>query len=84
MLENIFLKFHNIATSLRSWYAMRHPFKIADEYDVQDFLSVLMILCFEDIRREEWTPRYAGGVARMDILLKRERVVIECKKPQRD
>ena len=82
-LERLFLMFHNIATSLRSKYSMRQTIEINDEHDVQDLFSVLMVLDFEDIRREEWTPSYAGGTARMDILLKREKVVIECKKPSK-
>jgi hypothetical protein len=31
------------------------------------------------VRGEEYTPSYAGSTARMDFLLKRERIVIETK-----
>lgn len=34
---------------------------------------------FNDIRKEEWTPSYAGKSARMDFLLKEEELVIEVK-----
>jgi hypothetical protein len=51
-----------------------------DEYDVQDLLHALLKIDFTDIRAEEWTPSYAGKSARMDFLLKREKIVIEAKK----
>ena len=79
-LRNIFLKFHRITLSLRKRHGGRPAFEINDEYDVQDLLYSLLLLYFDDIRREEWTPTYAGGAARMDALLKKEKVVIECKK----
>ena len=43
-------------------------------------LHALLLLCFDDIRAEEWTSSYAGKSARMDFLLKNEGVVIEVKK----
>ena len=49
------------------------------EYDVQDLLSALLVLYFDDIRSEEWTPSYAGKSARMDFLLKNEKIVVEVK-----
>jgi hypothetical protein len=57
----------------------REPLLMADEYDVQYLLGGLLRLHFDDIRREEWTPSYAGGSAKMDFLLKAEKVVIETK-----
>ncbi len=58
----------------------RETLKIEDEYDVQDLLHALLLLYFDDVRTEEWTPSYAGKSSRMDFLLKNERVVIEVKK----
>ncbi len=43
-------------------------------------LHALLLLYFDDIRAEAWTPSYAGKSARMDFLLKNEGVVIEVKK----
>ena len=40
-----------------------------DEYDVQDLFHALLTIYFEDIRKEEWSPSYAGGASRMDFLL---------------
>jgi hypothetical protein len=36
-------------------------------------------LFFDDIRREEWTPSYAGGASRIDFVLPRYRIGIELK-----
>jgi len=80
LLYNIFNKFHNVAIQLRSRYNGRETIDIKDEYDVQDVLHVLLKLHFKDIRKEEWTPSYAGGASRMDFLLKDEQIVIEVKK----
>lgn len=60
-------------------HAQRTTMHVADEYDVQDLLHSLLVLHFEDVRPEEWTPSYAGTNTRMDFLLKSERVVIEVK-----
>ena len=56
---------------------------IEDEYDVQDLLHALLRLYFDDVRPEEWTPSYAGKSARMDFLLKEEKIVIEVKKTRK-
>ncbi len=76
----IFNKFHIIAQQLIKRYDRRSTINIIDEYDVQDLLHSLLKLYFDDIRTEEWTPSYAGGAARMDFLLKNEKIVIETKK----
>jgi hypothetical protein len=57
----------------------RPTIEMRDEYDVQDSLHALLKLHFDDVRKEEWTPIYAGGQSRMDFLLKRERIVVETK-----
>jgi REase_DpnII-MboI len=82
-LRNTFDRFHLIARQLRNRYNGRATLDIEDEYDVQDLLSALLRLHFDDIRKEEWTPSYAGGSARMDFLLKQERIVIEVKKTRK-
>lgn len=79
-LEQVCLRFHMVARQLRVRYSNRTTLEIDDEYDVQDLLHALLKLNFDDVRREEWTPSYAGGSARADFLLKEESVVIEVKK----
>ena len=78
-LQRVFSKFHSIARKLRDRYDNRVTLDVSDEYDVQDLLNALLVLYFDDIRLEEWTPSYAGKSARMDFLLKKEKIVVEIK-----
>jgi len=80
ILENIFNKFHLVVTQLKNRYDQRPTIDISDEYDVQDVVNALLRINFEDIRKEEWTPSYAGSATRVDFLLKREQIIIELKK----
>ncbi len=80
ILDNVFDKFHSIAIQLRNRHSGRETLDVRDEYDVQDLLHAILKLNFSDIRKEEWTPSYAGGSSRMDFLLKDEQIVIEVKK----
>lgn len=80
ILETIFSNFHKMAIKMRERHSDRTTLDINDEYDVQDLLYATLQLFFEDIRREEWTPSYAGNSARVDFLLKNEEIVIEVKK----
>jgi hypothetical protein len=79
-LSNLFDKFHKIVSALRVRHGNRNTLDVIDEYDVQDLLYALLKLYFADIRKEEYTPSYAGSSARMDFLLKAEKVVVEVKK----
>lgn len=83
LLRLILQRFHSIAVQLRNRYSNRPTLDIADEYDVQDLLHSILMLHFDDIRPEEWTPSYAGKSARVDFLLKQEKIVIEVKKTRK-
>lgn len=72
-------RFHDAARQLRRRHDDRPTLDVADEYDVQDLLHVLLRLHFADIREEESTPSVAGAATRMDFLLKSQRIVIEAK-----
>lgn len=80
LIERLCLRFHLAARQLQARHAERPTLTIEDEYDVQDLLHALLRLHFDDIRPEEWTPSYAGRSARVDFLLKNERIIIEVKK----
>ncbi|MGN0383146.1 MAG: hypothetical protein ACI4DS_02665 [Eubacterium sp.] len=80
LLENIFNKFHRVARQLRTRHNNRETLNVNDEYDVQDLLHALLLLHFDDVRAEEWTPSYAGGAVRMDFLINDINTVIEVKK----
>lgn len=58
---------------------MTATLEIKDEYDVQDLLHSLLLIHFDDVRPEEYTPSYAGGTSRMDFLVKDISTVIETK-----
>ena len=80
MVEKVCKRFHLVVKQLQKRYNGRAPLSMEDEYDVQDVLHALLHIFFDDIRKEEWTPSYAGGSSRMDFLLKEESIVIEVKK----
>src|ERR1019366_3486285 len=71
--------FHRAALRLRTRHGGREPLLINDEYDVQDLFAALLETRFEDVRREEWGPSYAGGATRVDFFLKNESVLFETK-----
>ena len=79
-LENILYRFHRVARQVRHRHDNRPTLNVEDEYDVQDLLHALLLLHFDDVRTEEWTPSYAGGASRMDFLLKNEQIVVEVKR----
>ncbi len=76
-------RFHVVARQLRDRHDKRDTLDVEDEYDVQDLLHALLRIRIDDIRREEWTPSYAGGASRMDFLLKNEQTVIETKRSRK-
>lgn len=83
ILENIFRNFHKMAIKLKDRYDNRATLDINDEYDVQDLLYAALQLFFEDVRKEEWTPSYAGNSSRVDFLLKDKNIIIEVKKTRK-
>ena len=78
--DMIFGNFHKVVKKMRNRYDNRETLDVKDEYDVQDLLFAILQIFFKDIRKEEWTPSYAGNSSRVDFLLKDEKVVIEVKK----
>ncbi|WP_394849632.1 hypothetical protein LZC95_19545 [Pendulispora brunnea] len=74
-------RFPEVARRLGRQHRTRDGFPMNDEYDVQHLLHGLLSVFFDDVRPEEWTPSHAGGSARMDFLLKPQRIVLEAKMP---
>lgn len=72
-------RFHAVVRQLRERRENRTTLDVTDEYDVQDLFHALLTIHFDDIRKEEWTPNYAGGAARMDFLLPEIETVVETK-----
>jgi hypothetical protein len=80
-VELLCARFHSVAKQLRQrWGNNRTTLDVKDEYDVQDLLHALLRIFFNDVRKEEGTPSFAGKSSRMDFLLPSEKVVIEAKK----
>lgn len=79
-IKKVFFRFPQFINQLQYRREGRATLNINDEYDVQDVLSYIFQLFFEDIRTEEHAPSYAGVNPRIDILLKKEQIVIEVKK----
>lgn len=78
-IEQLCNSFHRSALSLKTRHSKRSGFVIKDEYDVQDLLGALLETRFSDIRSEEYTPSQAGKAARVDFILRPERVAVETK-----
>ena len=78
-LQRVFSKFHKIVRKLRDRYGDEKPLKVSNEYDVQYLLNALLVLWFDDVRREEPTPSFAGKSSRIDFLLKKEKIGVEVK-----
>jgi hypothetical protein len=83
-VRKICKRFSIVARQLQDRHENRETLSIDDEYDVQDLFHTLLKIFFDDIRKEEWTPTYAGGAVRMDFLLKKEKIVIEIKKTRQN
>ena len=79
LVTDICRRFHRLAQQLRTRHDNRASLEIADEYDVQDLLHAILLLFFDDVREETWTPNYAGNCSRTDFVLWRESLVVEAK-----
>jgi REase_DpnII-MboI len=69
----------SLIESLTHRHAGRDPLVISDEYDVQDLLTGVLRMIFEDVRVEDPSPAHAGGSSRLDFVLKRQRIIVEVK-----
>jgi hypothetical protein len=83
-IREILSKFHDVANQLKRRRRNKVSFLIEDEYDVQDLLHAILRIDFADVRREEWTPSYAGEGSRIDLVLKNEAIIIENKKTSKN
>jgi hypothetical protein len=72
-------RFDDFARQLTRRYADRDAFTVSDEYDVQDLLHAVLLLHFDDVRRESPNPSYLGSSSRIDFLLPEVGIAIEVK-----
>lgn len=69
-----------VERSLKRRHSKRSTLVVSDEYDVQDLLRSLLVVFFDDVREETWSPDYAGGSSRIDFTLPDFGMAIEVKK----
>ena len=72
-------RFHLVMRELSKRYGDREPVVVKDEYDAQYVLGGLLRVNFDDIRPESPTVEFAGKSARIDFVLKNEKIAIEVK-----
>lgn len=78
VLENLLRRLPLAIRQLRVRHADRPPFRVADEYDLEDLLRAMLPLAFDCVRPECRTPRYAVGT-RTDFLLATEGIAVTSK-----
>ncbi len=61
-LQAVLRRLPRAARQLRSRHADRPPFRLVDDYDLEDLLRAVLALEFDDVRPERRTPTYAAGV----------------------
>jgi len=72
-------RFRDVERQLKRRHAGRNTLLVNDEYDAQDLMHALLRVFFSDVRKEEWTPSYAGGSSRIDFLVPEYKLAIELK-----
>jgi len=72
-------RLHLVVCQLRHRREGRLTLDVTDEYDVQDLVHALLMIYFDDIRPEEWTPSHAGAPSRMDFFLPEIEAILETK-----
>lgn len=72
-------RFRDVSRQLQKRREGRSTLTVTDEYDAQDLFHSLLRLFFDDVRKEEWTPSYAGSASRMDFLLPAYGIALELK-----
>lgn len=79
-LLRICQQFPRVVTTLSKRHGNRTKlFEPADEYDMQDLMTSLLRVDFEDIRPEDTVPRHAGRRPRIDFILAEASIALELK-----
>jgi len=83
-IDRICNGFHRIAQELASGSPDCARFCITEERDVQKLLYAILMLEFDDVRREEPTGSDVGGSGRMDFLIMPHGIGLEVKLARED
>jgi hypothetical protein len=78
-LETLLRRLPRVIRQLRTRHGDRPPFRVTDEFDLEDLLRALLPLQFDDVRPENRTPTYAQ-TTRTDFLLAPEAIAITAKR----
>ena len=78
-LVKILESFTSIVAVIQKRGRGKPPFKISDEYDLQDLLHFVYKPLFSDVVVEEYTLKRAGKTKRLDLVFKGLETVIETK-----
>ena len=83
LIIDILNGFPKFALQINKRHKNRHSIDFNDEYDVQDALHAILLLHFDNVKREEPIPHSAGASSSIDFLLRREKIGIEVKMPRK-
>ena len=68
-----------VVRQIRQRHDGRSTLNVADEHDLQDLFHALVKIYFDDVRKEEWNPSYAGAASRTDFWLPELSAQVELK-----
>ena len=83
LIIKILNNFPKFALQITRRHENRQSIEFNDEYDVQDALHAILLLHFDNIKREEPIPHSAGAYSSIDFLLRKEKIGIEVKMPRK-
>jgi hypothetical protein len=73
-------RFHRAVVHLSHRRRGRAVIDFSDEYDVQDVFGTVLKCIYDDVRKEEWTPSYAGKAGRIDFIITDVKTAAELKR----
>lgn len=83
LVKHILNSFPKFARQIVIRHENRPSIEFKDEYDVQDALHAILLLHYDNIKREEPIPHSAGASSSIDFLLRKEGIGIEVKMPRK-
>lgn len=83
LIIGILGNFPKFAQQINKRHEKRTSIEFNDEYDVQDALHAILLLHFDNVKREEPIPHCAGASSSIDFLLRKEKIGIEVKMPRK-
>jgi hypothetical protein len=82
VVQHVLSRFHYAARRLRNRQRNKNSLEMADEYDVQDLLGAILEAYFDDVIKEDPNPKWGGKSTRVDLVIKKAKILIEIKRPR--